>query len=167
MEASYFENIERHCKDTYWNAPASERTIIPNRRCLRGVRGHEIPKIVGVSEIPTDTIKRMVDGANAKYKRTMEQTINKIQNSKRKGTTKYQTLGYKQAKEIKAWCIENNVNCEIIEDQNVTRNKLSSVDIWFDREEDCTYDDGTRDYGRQFLDFRTKKQNVVYIQIIK
>ena len=95
-----------------------------------------------------------------------EKIIYQIQNSKRKGITKYQTLGFKQAKEIKLWCDQNNINCNIVEDLIIKRNKLKSIDIWHD-EKGILYDDGTHDYGNQYLNFRKIKQNVVYVQISK
>lgn len=91
-----------------------------------------------------------------------EQNIRQIQGSKRK--VKYQTLGWKNAKEIKSWCDENNIFCNIVTDQNITRNKLVNIDVWHSIDGNL-YDDGTRDYGHQYLDFRCIKQNVVYVEV--
>ncbi len=162
MDDTYFESIERHCQITnnyhYTN-------IIPVRRILRlrHIQGREVEK-VGVSQIPSDTMERMVRGANEKYKKMTEKIIQQIQTSKRKGKVKYQTLGWKHAKEIKSWCDKNNVICAIVTDPIVTRNKLSSVNIWHTVDGEL-YNDGTRDYGHQHMDFHHKKQNVVYVEV--
>ena len=157
MNASYFENIERHCQES----EKKNGIIIPTRRCIR-ISGIEIKK-EGVSQIPC---KQMAERATKKYVKMTEQITHQIQNSKRQGITKYQTLGWKHAKEIKSWCDENNINCNIVTDQTITRNKLQSIDIWHD-EKGYPYDDGGRDYGNQYLDFRSIKQHVVYIQVSK
>ena len=160
MNASYFENIERHCQES----EKKNGIIIPTRRCIR-ISGIEIKK-EGVSQLPDITLKKMVEGSNKKYVKMTEQITHQIQNSKRQGITKYQTLGWKHAKEIKSWCDENNINCNIVTDQTITRNKLQSIDIWHD-EKGVLYDDGYEDYGNQYLDFRSIKQHVVYIQVSK
>jgi hypothetical protein len=108
----------------------------------------------------------MVNNSAKKYIKTTENIIHKITNGKRKGKIKYQTLGWKQAKEIKLYCDKNNINCNIIEDDNIMQNKLKNIGIWYDIEGNI-YDDGTRDYGRQYLDYRKIKQRVVYIQVVK
>ena len=46
MNASYFENIERHCQVSEKN----NGIIIPTRRCIRNISGIEIKK-EGVSQI--------------------------------------------------------------------------------------------------------------------
>ena len=160
MKASYFENIERHCQESEKN----NGIIIPTRRCIR-ISGIEIKK-EGVSQLPDVTLKKMVEGVTKKYVKMTEQITHQIQNSKRQGITKYQTLGWKHAKEIKSWCDENNINCNIVTDQTITRNKLQSIDIWHDKKGNL-YDDGYEDYGNQYLDFRKIKQNVVYVQVSK
>ena len=161
MNASYFENIERHCQESEKN----NDVIRPTRRCIRSISGIEIKK-EGVSQLPDITLKKMVEGSNKKYVKMTEQITHQIQNSKRQGITKYQTLGWKHAKEIKSWCDENNINCNIVTDQTITRNKLQSIDIWLD-EKGYPYDDGYEDCGNQYLDFRSIKQHVVYIQVSK
>ena len=160
MNASYFENIERHCQES----EKKNGIIIPTRRCIR-ISGIEIKK-EGVSQIPAGHCKQMAERATKKYVKMTEQITHQIQNSKRQGITKYQTLGWKHAKEIKSWCDENNINCNIVTDQTITRNKLQSIDIWLDANGDL-YDDGGRDYGYMYLDFRRIKQHVVYIQVSK
>lgn len=159
MKSDYFESIERHCQE------CKSMNVIPNRRCLiNKIHGKEIEK--RGKRIPYDTLERMVNGSNEKYLRTTEKLKHQILNSKRKGIVKYQTLGWKQAKEIKLWCEQNNIQCDIVEDTKVVRNKLDNINIWFDSD-GRLYDDGCRDYGRQYLDFQYKKQQVVYIQINK
>jgi hypothetical protein len=162
MNTSYFENIERHCQESKKHNYVN--VIIPTRRCI-GISGIEIKK-EGVSQLPDITLKRMVEGATKKYVKMTERITHQIQNGKRKGITKYQTLGWKHAKEIKSWCDENNINCNISTDQTITRNKLQSIDIWHSIDGNL-YDDGYRDYGNQYLDFRSIKQNVVYVQVSK
>jgi len=162
MNKKYFESIERFCKVT--NRSINLTTIRPQRRCM-SITGEVIEKN-GESQIPEDTLKRMISGTTQKYKRTTSQIIHQIQTGKRKGTIKYQTLGWKQAKEIKLWCDENKINCNIVEDLNIMRNKLHSIDTWWDID-GTLYDDGTRDYGNEYIDFRIIKQHVVYVQIVK
>ena len=159
MENTYFERIERHCQEIRGTSLA---TITPVRQIIMIEKGREITK--KCSQIPLDTLERMVGGATNKYKKMTDQIIHQIQTSKRKGTRKYQTLGWKQAKEIQSWCHSNNINCSIVQDTDITRNKLQSIDIWYDINGEL-YDDGSRDYERQHLDFRNTKQNVVYVQI--
>ena len=158
MKASYFENIERHCQES----EKKNGIIIPTRRCIR-ISGIEIKK-EGVSQLPDYTIKEMVDGANLKYTNLTEQIIRQIQTTKRKGKVKYQTLGWKQAKELKSWCDENNIICNIVTDPIITRNKLVNIDVWHSIDGNL-YDDGFLDYGNQYLDFRSTKQNVVYVEV--
>ena len=164
MNTVYFENIERYCQECEKNN-YNYIVITPTRRCIRNISGIEIKK-EGVSQIPDITLKRMVESSAKKYVKMTDQIIYKIQNGKRKGIIKYQTLGYKQAKEIKLWCDEKNINCNIITDQTITRNKLVNIDIWHDKKRNL-YDDGYEDYGNQYLDFRSIKQNVVYVQVSK
>lgn len=164
MNTVYFENIERYFQECE-KINYDYIVIIPTRRCIRSIRGIEIKK-EDVSQIPDITLKRMVEGSTKKYVKMTDQIIYKIQNGKRKGIIKYQTLGYKQAKEIKLWCDENNINCNIITDQTITRNKLVNIDIWHDKKENL-YDDGYEYCGNQYFDFRKIKQNVVYVQVIK
>ena len=161
MNASYFENIERHCQVSEKN----NGIIIPTRRCIRNISGIEIKK-EGVSQIPAGHCKQMAERATKKYVKMTEQITHQIQNSKRQGITKYQTLGWKHAKEIKSWCDENNINCNIVTDQTITRNKLQSIDIWHD-EKGYLYDDYFDDYGYMYLNYRSIKQPVVYIQVSK
>ena len=161
MNASYFENIERHCQVSEKN----NGIIIPTRRCIRNISGIEIKK-EGVSQIPAGQCKQMAERATKKYVKMTEQITHQIQNGKRKGITKYQTLGWKHAKEIKSWCDENNINCNIVTDQTITRNKLQSIDIWHD-EKGYLYDDYFDDYGYMYLNYRSIKQPVVYIQVSK
>jgi hypothetical protein len=163
MNTAYFENIVRYCQEC--EKINYNNVIRPIRRCIRNISGIEIKK-EGVFQLPDITLKKMVEGSTKKYVKMTDQIIYKIQNGKRKGIIKYQTLGYKQAKEIKLWCDENNINCNIITDQTITRNKLVNIDIWHDKEGNL-YNDGCRDYGNQYLDFRSIKQNVVYVQVSK
>ena len=163
MDNTYFESIERHCQITKKNNYTS---IKPTRKINRNMFQGEVIEQTGVSQLPDYTIKKMVNGANLKYKKMTEQIIRQIQTTKRNGKVKYQTLGWKHAKEIKSWCDENNINCNIVTDQTITRNKLQSIDIWLDANGDL-YDDGGRDYGYMYLDFRRIKQHVVYIQVSK
>ena len=102
----------------------------------------------------------MINNSNQKYVKMTKKIIYQIQNSKRKDITKYQTFCFRQSKEIKLWCEQNNINCNIVEDLIFKRNKLKSIDIWYN-EKEILYDDRTRDYGHQYLDFRKIKQNVV------
>jgi len=163
MNTAYFENIERHCQECKNNYDSI--VIRPTRRCISNISGIEIKK-EGVSQLPNITVKRMIEGSTNKYLKMTNQIIYQIQNGKRKGITKYQTLGFRQAKEIKLWCDEKNINCNIITDQTITRNKLVNIDIWHDKNGNL-YDDGYEDYGNQYLDFRSIKQNVVYVQVSK
>jgi hypothetical protein len=165
MDNTYFQNIEINIQQTKTND--NSKIIYPNRELLKrkGIKGEEIKKN-RVSKIPQETIDNMVNNSSKKYIKTTENIIHKITNGKRKGKIKYQTLGWKQAKEIKLYCDENNINCDIIEDKNIMQNKLKNIGIWYDIEGNI-YDDGTRDYGHQYLDYRKIKQNVVYIQVIK
>lgn len=161
MDAVYFESIEKHFQET--NVKSSV-DINPTRKIIRNLSGQEIKKVH--SQIPEDTLKKMLNNTVDKYTRVTNEIKHKIKTGKRKGLIKYQTLGWKQAKEIKLWCCKNNINCDIVEDLNVTRNKLQSINVWHKANGEL-YDDGTRDYSRQFLDFCNKKQNVVYVQITK
>ena len=134
MNTAYFENIERHCQECKNNYDSI--VIRPTRRCISNISGIEIKK-EGVSQLPDITVKRMIEGSTNKYLKMTDQIIYKIQNGKRKGIIKYQTLGFRQAKEIKLWCDEKNINCNIITDQTITRNKLVNIDIWHDKKETC------------------------------
>ena len=161
MDNTYFESIERHCQEC---EKINDNDVIrPTRRCISNISGIEIKK-EGVSQLPDYTIKKMVDGANLKYTKMTEQIIRQIQTTKRKGKVKYQTLGWKQAKEIKSWCDENNIICNIVTDPIITRNKLVNIDVWHSIDGNL-YDDGYLDYGNQYLDFRSTKQNVVYVEV--
>ena len=110
MDNTYFESIERHCQITKKNNYTS---IKPTRKINRNMFQGEVIEQTGVSQLPDYTIKEMVDGANLKYTKMTEQIIRQIQTTKRKGKVKYQTLGWKQAKEIKSWCDENNINTDL------------------------------------------------------
>ena len=110
MDNTYFESIERHCQITEKN---NYKSIKPTRKINRNMFQGEVIEQTGVSQLPDYTIKKMVDGANLKYTKMTEQIIRQIQTTKRKGKVKYQTLGWKQAKEIKSWCDENNIICNI------------------------------------------------------
>ena len=159
MDNTYFESIERHCQITKKNNYTSIR---PTRKINRNMFQGEVIEQTGVSQLPDCTIKEMVAGANLKYKKMTEQIIRQIQTTKR--NVKYQTLGWKHAKEIKSWCDENNIICNIVTDPIITRNKLINIDIWHSIDGNL-YDDGSRDYGNRYLDFRSTKQNVVYVEI--
>ena len=159
MDNTYFESIERHCQITKKNNYTS---IKPTRKINRNMFQGEVIEQTGVSQLPDYTIKEMVDGANLKYTKMTEQIIRQIQTTKRK--VKYQTLGWKQAKEIKSWCDENNIICNIVTDPIITRNKLVNIDVWHSIDGNL-YDDGYLDYGNQYLDFRSTKQNVVYVEV--
>lgn len=165
MNNTYFQNIEMNIQQTKTND--NSIIIYPNRKLLKrkNIKGEEIKKNC-ISKIPQETIDNMVNNSAKKYIKTTKNIIHKITNGKRKGKIKYQTLGWKQAKEIKLYCDENNINCDIIEDKNIMRNKLKNIGIWYDINGDL-YDDETRDYGHQYLDYRKIKQKVVYIQVIK
>ena len=166
MDNIYFENIEKHCQITDSGIFDKNDTILkPTRKINRGqFQGVEIKKDDDVSALPDVTLERMVEGATKKYKKMTEQIINQIRTSKRKGNVKYQTLGWKHAKVIKSWCDENNINCNIVTDPTITRNKLVNIDIWFSIDGNL-YDDGYEDYGNQYLDFHSIKQNVVYVEV--
>jgi hypothetical protein len=161
MDNTYFESIERHCQITKKNNYTS---IKPTRKINRNMFQGEVIEQTGVSQLPDYTIKKMVDGANLKYTKMTEQIIRQIQTTKRKCKVKYQTLGWKQAKEIKSWCDENNIICNIVTDPIITRNKLVNIDVWHSIDGNL-YDDGYLDYGNQYLDFRSTKQNVVYVEV--
>ena len=95
MNTAYFENIERHCQECEKNN--YDNVIIkPTRRCISS-GGKEIDKI-GVSQNPGNTLEQMINSSNQKYVKITEKNIYQIQNSKQKGITKYQTLGFTQAK---------------------------------------------------------------------
>lgn len=160
MDKDYFLNIERHCQQTKHH---NFETIHPTRKCIKNIYGEEIKKN-NLSGIPINTLETMVSNANRKYNKTLNDIKNRILASKRKGITKYQTLGYKQSKEIKLWCEENNINCNIVEEPSITRNKLTNIDIWHDTEGNL-YDNGCRDYGNMWIDYRNTRQNVIYIQV--
>ena len=161
MDNIYFESIERHCQITKNN---NHTSIRPIRKINRNKFQGEVIEKKGISQLPYYTVKKMVDGSNLKYKKMTEQIIQQIQTTKRNGKVKYQTLGWKHAKEIKLWCDENNVICNIVTDPIITRNKLVNIDIWHSIDGNL-YDDGCRDYGNQYLDFRSTKQNVVYVEV--
>jgi hypothetical protein len=161
MDNAYFESIERHCQITTNNNYTS---IKPTRKINKNIFQGKVIERKGVSQIPDCTIKKMVDGANLKYRKMTEQIIRQIQTTKRNGKVKYQTLGWKHAKEIKSWCDENNIICNIVTDPNVTRNKLVNIDVWHSVDGNL-YNDGYEDYGNQYLDFRSTKQNVVYVEV--
>ena len=146
MDNTYFESIERHCQITKKNNYTS---IKPTRKINRNMFQGEVIEQTGVSQLPDYTIKEMVDGANLKYTKMTEQIIRQIQTTKRKGKVKYQTLGWKQAKEIKSWCDENNIICNIVTDPIITRNKLVNIDVWHSIDGNL-YDDGFLDYGNQY-----------------
>jgi len=160
MDNIYFESIERHCQITKNN---NNESIKPMRKINKNMfQGKVIEK--KVSQLPDYTIINMVDGANKKYKQMTEKIIHQIQTTKRKGNVKYQTLGWKHAKEIKHWCEQNNIICNIITDPIITRNKLVKIDVWHTIDGNL-YSDGYEDYANQYLDFRTIKQNVVYVEV--
>ena len=161
MDKTYFENIERHCQITNKNNYTS---ITPTRKIIKNMVQGEIIEKKGVSQLPDYTVETMVVRANLKYNKMTEQIIRQIQTTKRKGKVKYQTLGWKQAKEIKSWCDENDLICNIVTDPVITRNKLVNIDVWHSIDGNL-YDDGYRDYGNQYLDFRSTKQNVVYVEV--
>ena len=161
MDNAYFKSIERHCQITKKNNYTS---IKPTRKINRNMFQGEVIEQKGVIQLPDCTIKKMVDGVNLKYTKMTEQIIRQIQTTKRKGKVKYQTLGWKQAKEIKSWCDENNIICNIVTDPIITRNKLVNIDVWHSIDGNL-YDDGYLDYGNQYLDFRSAKQNVVYVEV--
>jgi hypothetical protein len=163
MDKTYFTNIERHCQITRNN---NYTNIEPTRRINRYMFRGEVIEKTGCSQIPIDTLKIMVDESNKKYKKMTEKIIQQIQTSTRNGKVKYQALGWKHAKEIKSWCDENYINCDIVVDPIITRNKLVNIDIWHAINGNL-YDDGYGDYGNQYLDFRSTKQNVVYIEVNK
>ena len=160
MDNTYFESIERHCQITKKNNYTS---IKPTRKINRNMFQGKVIEQTSVSQLPDYTIKKMVDGANLKYKKMTEQIIRQIQTTKRM-KVKYQTLGWKHAKEIKSWCDENNIICNIVTDPIITRNKLVNIDVWHSIDGNL-YDDGYEDYGNQYLDFRSIKQNVVYVEV--
>lgn len=162
MDNKYFESIERHCQIT--KGDINSTSIKPTRKINRNMFHGKVIEKKGVSQLPIDTIKKMVDGTNKKYIKMKKQIIQQIQTTKRKGKVKYQTLGWKHAKEIKSWCDENNIICNIVTDPNITRNKLVNIDVWHSIDGNL-YDDGYEDYGNQYLDFRTIKQNVVYVEV--
>lgn len=159
MDTTYFERIERHCQATTLN-----HAIQPTRRCIK-IKGTQILQYY-LSVLSSQTLELMANKATQKYRKMLEKITHQIRTSKRKGIVKYQTLGWKQAKEIKLWCDSNNINCKIVEDVNIVRNKLQHIDVWHDINGNL-YNDGTRDYSNQHLDFRSRPQKVVYIQIVK
>jgi hypothetical protein len=161
MDKTYFESIERHCQITEKN---NYMSITPTRKHLKNMFQGEVIEKKGVSQLPDYTVETMVVRANLKYKKMTEQIIRQIQTTKRNGKVKYQTLGWKQAKEIKSWCDENDLICNIVTDPVITRNKLSNIDVWHSIDGNL-YDDGYRDYGNEYLDFRSTKQNVVYVEV--
>lgn len=161
MDQTYFESIERHCQITKKNNYTS---IKPTRRINRNMFHGEVIEKHGVSQLPACTVERMVDGASIKYRKMTDQIIRQIQTAKRKGNVKYQTLGWRQAKEIKSWCDQNDIICNIVTDPVITRNKLVNIDVWHSIDGNL-YDDGCRDYGHQYLDFRRKKQDVIYVEV--
>lgn len=163
MDNTYFESIERHCQIT---KKKTHTNVEPTRRINKNAFYGEVIEKTGVSQIPIDTMERMVKGSNLKYKKMTEQIMRQIQTTKRKGKVKYQTLGWKHAKEIKSWCDENNIICNIVTDPIITRNKLVNIDVWHSTDGNL-YDDGYNDYGRMYLDFRSTKQNVVYVEVLK
>lgn len=162
MDSAYFKNIQRHLEVS---SSDEISCIVPTRHVLirRQIKGREIG-VEHTNAIPHDTLQKMVSGATNKYTKMTEKIICQIQTTKRKGTVKYQTLGWRQAKEIKLWCNQNNINCTLVEDSHISRNKLISIDIWHN-DDGTLYSDGTEDYGREYLDFRKSKQNVVYVKI--
>ncbi len=113
MDKTYFENIERHCQITKKNNYTS---ITPTRKIIKNMFQGEVIEKKGVSQLPDYTVETMVVRANLKYKKMTEQIIRQIQTTKRNGKVKYQTLGWKQAKEIKSWCDENDLICNIVTD---------------------------------------------------
>lgn len=116
-------------------------------------------EIQGGNEIQKIKMREIIyKNAIQKYKNMTEKIINQIQMSKRKGNVKHQTLGWKQAKEIKKWCEQNNIICNIVEDVNITQNKLHSIDMYVDN-------DGIN--NDNYINFIKIKQNVVYVLVNK
>lgn len=154
MNAEHFLHMERHIHENY----TIDKDTIYRRIRNRLYAGKEIPKLG--CQLYVDRLEKMAEGANKKYQRNTNDIIKRIQNAKRKGITKYQTLGYKQAKEIKKWCQENNIDCSIVCDNEITRKKLTNIDVWFES-------NWQENFGTDQINFVHKRQNVVYIQIKK
>lgn len=161
MDPEYFKSIEKHMMET---KNSNFTNIKPQRRIIRINAGEEIEKKYENSSILY--LDELVDKTKSKYNEMTEKIKQQILTGKKKGVVNYQTLGWKQAKEIKNWCDENNIKSDIIEDTNIVRNKLKNIYIWHDIDGNI-YDDGTDDYARQWMDFNKIKQNVVYIQVYK
>ena len=107
-------------------------------------------------------VEKCIKNYNNKYNEILNH-INKMGNGISK---KYQTLGYKQAKEILRYCQMNNITCEIVVDDKIKRNKLSEICVLYD-DGNNVFNSGYEDYGNEGLDFKYVKQNVVYVKITK
>jgi hypothetical protein len=159
MNVNYFLNMERHIQET---DEIDENTVY-RRMGRKIITGKEIDKIEVC--LNPHRLGSMIDGAIQKYERTTNDILNRIQNAKRKGITKYQTLGHKQAYEIQKWCEQNNIECSIVYDEHITRKKLSNIDIWFEKSgKRFDYYD---DFSNEHINYTYKRQKVVYIQIKK
>ena len=86
--------------------------------------------------------------------------------NKQKYEGDYNAVSYRSLweRQVFKWCDENNVICNIVTDPIITRNKLVNIDVWHSIDGNL-YDDGYEDYGNQYLDFRSIKQNVVYVEV--
>lgn len=152
MDEIDFQNMKKQCQESI-----NKYTIMPIRRC-NSIGECDDHQKKFVDEISDDYLNKISFNTVQKYKKMTEKIINQIQKRKRKGTVKFQTLGWKQAKEIKYWCNQNNIICNIVEDKNITQNKLQYMDSRYDFDFD--------DHGcNRSIVFVKDKQNVVYVQI--
>ena len=162
MDEKYFESIEINYQ--FYNGCKTNIIYTRNNHYIYGIPMEKN----GCSHIPSDTMERMIDGTHKKYTKTLNNIIKCVDKFKinKLNEVKYQTLGCKQAKEIKKYCELNGVGCQIIQDDKLERKKLTSIGIWHDKDKN-QYDTDTRDYGREYLDFHYSRQKVVYVKLNK
>lgn len=165
MNTEYFDSITKCYK--FAKKTSSDDPVYTRNHHF--IHGSEMKDTVG--HHPVDTIERMSEGAKSKYTRTLNNIIGYIDrfvitSKSNASTVKYQTLGWKQAKEIKQICDSRDIKCEIVEDNKIERKKLNTIGIWHDTD-GSKYSTDTRDNGREELDFHYRTQKVVYVKISK
>jgi hypothetical protein len=124
--------------------------------------GEKTNNIVTYCPISNDVIKN----TSKNFEKEFTKIISFIVKLKLGKTKKYMTQGYKQAKQIKKYCDENNISCEIEEDQNIKKNKLKSIKLLHDPTGN-TYNSECRDYAGEHIIFCKEKCNVIYVKIKK
>ena len=77
--------------------------------------------------IDTDFLYFNYNNAYEKSSKRINIIINQINNKKNGIIKKYQVRGYYEYKIIKKYCIENNINHDLIIDENILTNKVINI----------------------------------------